>query len=119
MNDMFQPEKPADVKRLKTLLDDIHASFKAHISARRAGKLPEDRDLFTGEIWVGQKAVDVGLADGVGHLVPTMKERFGDKVKFKVLQPQRRGLLSRIGMDMVDNTLSGIEERAQFARFGL
>ena len=118
MNDMFQPEKPEDVARLKVLLEDIHDNFKAHVTERRAGKLVEDQDLFQGDIWIGQKGIDVGLADGIGHLVPTMKERFGKKVRFRVFE-QRRRFASRLGIEMVDQAITGIEERAAYARFGL
>ncbi|MEM7295330.1 MAG: S49 family peptidase, partial [Pseudomonadota bacterium] len=55
MNDMFMPEKPEDVDRLKGLLEDIHQTFKSHVSSRRAEKLADGEDLFTGEVWVGQK----------------------------------------------------------------
>ncbi|MGB1235904.1 MAG: S49 family peptidase [Planktomarina sp.] len=114
--DPFCAENPEDVNRLKGLLDDIHDTFKDHITARRGEKLA-DRDLFTGEIWVGQKGVNDGLADGIGHLVPFMKNKFGDKVRFRIYG-QKKGLMSRFGMSIIDNTLSGIEERAAFARFG-
>ena len=117
MADPFQPEKPADVKRLKGLLDDIHVLFKDHVSARRAGKLA-DQDLFTGDIWVGQKGIDVGLADHIGHLVPVMNDRFGDKVRFRRFG-QKKPLLSRFGAQIVDDALGSIEERASYARFGL
>lgn len=117
MADPFQPEKPADVKRLKGLLDDIHVLFKDHVSARRAGKLA-DQDLFTGDIWVGQKGIDVGLADHIGHLVPVMKDRFGDKVRFRRFG-QKKPFLSRFGAQIVDDALGSIEERASYARFGL
>lgn len=117
MADPFQPEKPADVKRLKGLLDDIHVLFKDHVSARRAGKLA-DQDLFTGDIWVGQKGIDVGLADHIGHLVPVMKDRFGDKVRFRRFG-QKKPFLSRFGAQIVDDALGSIEERASYAQFGL
>ena len=117
MLDPFQAEKPADVKRLKGLLDDMHVFFKDHVSTRRAGKLV-DQDLFTGDIWVGQKSIDVGLADYLGHLVPTMKDRFGDKTKFRRFG-QKKPFLSRFGAQIIDDAYGGIEERAAYARFGL
>ena len=117
MLDPFQAEKPADVKRLKGLLDDMHVFFKDHVSTRRAGKLV-DQDLFTGNIWVGQKSIDVGLADHLGHLVPTMKDRFGDKTKFRRFG-QKKPFLSRFGAQIIDDAYGGIEERAAYARFGL
>lgn len=118
MLDPFQKEKPADVKRLKGLLDDMHSYFKDHVTTRRAGKLPEGLDLFTGEIWVGEKSIEVGLADAIGHLVPVMKDRFGDKVKFRRFG-QKKSMFSRFGVQIVDDAFAGIEERAAYARFGL
>ena len=118
MLDPFRPENPEDVARLKTLLEEIHENFKDHVNTRRAGKLPEDQDLFTGEIWLSKRATELGLIDGIGHLRPMMQDRFGDKVKFKRFGA-KRGLLSRFGMQMVQDAVHGIEERAAFARFGL
>ncbi|MGR3435190.1 MAG: S49 family peptidase [Shimia sp.] len=118
MLDPFRPEDPKDVARLEKLLEDVHAAFKAHVAERRAGKLAEDRDLFTGDIWVGGNAIEVGLADAVGHLVPTMKARHGDKVRFKTYG-QRRPWLSRLGAEALGQLSHGIDERAAYARFGL
>lgn len=118
MLDPFQPENPSDVKRLKALQEDIHKSFIKQVTTRRAGKLPEGKDLFTGDVWVGQGAIDQGLADGIGHLVPVMKARFGEKVRF-ANYGAKRSVFQRLGVRVVDDTLAGIEERAQFARFGL
>ncbi|MEM7296356.1 MAG: S49 family peptidase, partial [Pseudomonadota bacterium] len=59
-----------------------------------------------------------GLADGIGHLVPTMKSRLGKDVRFQVFE-QRRRLFSRLGVEMVEQAFAGVEERAAFARFGL
>lgn len=118
MLDPFRPENPEDVARLKTLLEDIHANFKDHITARRGDKLPEDQDLFTGEIWLARRATELGLIDGVGHLKPTMQERFGEKVKFR-RYGIKRPFLSRFGVRIMDDALNTIEERSAFAQFGL
>ena len=118
MLDPFRPENPEDVGRLKELLEDIHENFKDHVTSRRKGKLPEDRDLFTGEIWLARKAVELGLIDGVGHLKPMMQDRFGEKVQFKRYD-QKKPLLSRFGARVIDDALHGIEERSAFAQFGL
>lgn len=115
--DPFRPEKPEEVERLKALQLVIHNNFKRQIETRRAGKLA-DRDLFTGEIWVGRDAIDVGLVDGVAHLVPKMKEMFGDKVNL-VVHGQRRSLFQRLGIGTASDVLTGIEDRALWARYGL
>ena len=118
MLDPFQPAKPADVKKLKGWLEDLHEIFIQQVKDRRGPKLADHPDLFTGEVFIGQKGIDVGLADGIGHLAPVMKERFGEKVKFRRYD-QKRPLLSRFGAQIVDDAVAGIEERAAFARFGL
>jgi len=117
MLDPFRPERPDDIKRLKALQSVIHENFKQQISSRRGSKLA-DKDLFTGEIWVGQGAIDVGLADEIGHLVPKMKEMFGDKVRFNV-QGQRRSIFQRLGFGVAADVLGGIEDRAEWAKYGL
>ena len=118
MMDPFKSEKPADVKKLKGWLEDLHEIFIAFVKLRRGTKLSDNPDLFTGEVFIGQKGIDAGLVDGIGHLVPVMKDRFGDKVRFRHYG-QKRTLLGRFGAQIVDDAVAGIEERAAFARFGL
>lgn len=118
MLDPFRPERAEDVERLKALQAQIHESFIAHVKRRRGARLDQKADLFTGEIWVGQKAVDVGLADGIGHLVPVMKAQYGDKVRLNVIG-QRRSLASRLGLGAAADVLGQVEDRAQWARYGV
>jgi serine protease SohB len=117
MLDPFRPERDSDIERLKGLQQQIHNNFIAQVKTRRGDKLV-DEDLFSGDIWVGQKGVDVGLADGVGHIVPVMKELFGEDVKFNVLG-QKKGLLQRFGLGTAADVLTTVEDRALWARFGL
>ena len=117
--DPFRPERPADVARLEALLADIHATFIAQVRSRRGSRLKADTDLFTGQIWVGQGGIDVGLADGIGHLEPVMTARYGDRVRFRRLG-QRKPLLRRLGLEAVFGAaLATAEDRRHWARFGL
>lgn len=118
MLDPFRPEREEDIERLKSLQAQIHDSFIAHVKKHRGAKLTDDQDLFTGEFWVGQKGVDLGLADGIAHLVPKMKELYGDKVKFAPVGP-KRGLLQRFGTSLTADITASIEDRALWARYGL
>jgi len=115
--DPFKPEKPEEVERLKALQAVIHQNFKQQITQRRGAKLAE-RDLFTGEIWVGQGAIDVGLADGVAHLVPKMKELYGDKVNL-VVHDQKRSMFQRLGIGTTSDVLTAVEDRTLWAQYGL
>lgn len=116
--DPFRPEKEEDVARLRALQDQIHENFIAHVKSRRGTRLSETEDLFAGDFWVGRKAVDLGLADEVGHLASVMRGRYGDLTKFVIHGP-RRGLLRRFGLSLAASAFSDLEERALWARFGL
>ncbi|WP_344844860.1 S49 family peptidase [Celeribacter arenosi] len=116
--DPFKPENPEDVARLKSLQGDIHAAFIDHVKKSRGTRLGEGVDLFDGSFWTGRRGVELGLADGIGHLVPTMKETYGEKVKFSVFGP-RRSFIRRFGIELAQRALSGVEERSHWARFGL
>ena len=63
-------------------------------------------------------SLQTGLIDGVGHLVPKMKEIFGEKVVLKVYE-QRRPLLARFGASLAGDAMAELESRAAFARFGV
>lgn len=118
MLDPFRPENPEDVARLKRLLNDIHTNFIHHVTSRRGDALSKDEPLFTGEVWLARRATELGLIDGIAHLLPKLKQRYGDKVRIR-RYGMKRPFLSRFGMQMAQDALGGLEERAEFARFGL
>ena len=115
--DPFLPQKPEDIERLRAIQAPIHQAFIAHVTARRGSRLAK-ADLFNADIWVGQAAVDLGLADGVAHLVPKLRSLYGEKARLVPLG-QRRGLASRLGLNLAEEAISTLEERAIWARFGL
>jgi len=122
--DPFQPEKPEDVERLKTLQRDVHEDFKALVRTRRNGKLRgEESELFSGAFWSGRQALSLGLIDGIGHMRDVLKGRFGDKTEFKLIaKPQGWGLRKLAfgsTIDPVSGLIDAIETRAIWGRFGL
>nr|WP_245196939.1 S49 family peptidase [Labrys sp. LIt4] len=128
--DPFRPEKPEDVERLAALQREIHDMFIALVKERRAGKLKgEEELLFSGEFWLAPRAIELGLADAVGDVRSTMRERFGEKVRFKTIVEPRGLLGRRLGLgarlsaaeseQMTEGVLAALEGRAIRARFGL
>lgn len=116
--DPFLPQKPEDVERLRALQGPIHDAFIAHVKARRGARLAEGADLFNADIWTGARGVELGLADGVAHLVPQMKALYGEKVRLVPLG-QKKGLLARFGLNIAGDALNAVEERALWSRYGL
>jgi len=128
--DPFSAERPEDVARLKALQKDIHARFIDWVKSSRKDRLIEDVPLFEGDVWIGQRAVEVGLADGVGELRPVLKDRFGKDVSFREHGGRKGGLLARllgrrglsgadIGAGVTDAAVEAMDARLLWARYGL
>jgi len=123
--DPFRPERAEDLELLAQLQGDVHERFKEQVRTRRAGRLKApEAELFDGRVWTGTRAVEVGLADGLGELRSTLEGRFGADVQVRLVNPPRPRLLSRIGLgtlaaEAAAEGLALLEERALRARFGL
>ena len=132
MLDPFLPEKPEDVERLKSVQQEIHEDFIALVKQSRGARLtgPEN-DVFSGEFWTGRKAIELGIADGLGDLRSTLRQRFGDDVVTPLVSPAR-GWFGRVqpGLDtavdgwlhrpnFAEEVISALEARAIWGRYGL
>jgi serine protease SohB len=127
--DPFLDEDAEGVERLKAVQQDMHASFKDLVRARRGGRLAaDDATLFNGDIWTGRTALKLGLVDGVGELRGVLRKRFGDRVRLRPIEPRRRrrwlpllpfGARRRDPLDLVGDLVALVEERLVWARFGL
>jgi len=118
MLDPFRPENKKDVERLQVLLDDIHGNFIDQVKRRRGDKLTREADLFSGEVWLARRATEFGLIDGIAHLKPKMQELYGEDVDLRRYS-MRLPFIRRLGAQVVRDGLMEIEERAEFARYGL
>ncbi len=126
MLDPFGPEKAEEVERLKTIQADIHESFKTMVRDRRGDKLKADEgELFSGEFWTGRRALELGLIDGIGDVRSVMRERFGEKVRFRKIETRqpwwRRAarFSTDTPMDWPDQVIAALEARMLWARLGL
>jgi signal peptide peptidase SppA len=131
MLDPFLPENPDDVERLKTVQREIHQGFIELVKQSRGARLkgPEET-LFSGEYWTGPTAIELGLADRLGDLRSTLRERFGDEVVTPLISAAR-GWFGRVQpgvggfetmlprADLAEDIVSTLEARALWARYGL
>jgi ClpP class serine protease len=96
MLDPFSPERPEDVERLKAIQVKVHDAFKQLVETRRGERLRgEGGELFSGAVWTGEEALALGLVDGLGDIRSVMRERYGDKVRLRVIPPARSSFLAR------------------------
>jgi ClpP class serine protease len=130
--DPFLPEDPDDISRLKAIQQDVHDIFIGLVKERRFGKLKAaDAELFSGAFWSASKAIEFGLIDGIADIRSKMRQVFGEKVRLKVIDAERGGLISRLrrapgasglghsGLAFADDLVSAIEARTLWSRFGI
>jgi len=66
--DPFVPENPAHREHAKKMLGEIHEQFIKVVRQGRGKRLKESPETFSGLVWTGERAVELGLADGFGSL---------------------------------------------------
>lgn len=116
--DPFSPEKEEDVEWLKKLHVQLHEQFVEWVRDRRGKRLVESEELFTGDVWLGSKAAELGLVDGVGNLREVIAERYPD-AEITVAEP-KKPLLARLGVGAPAAALiEAFEQRTLWSRFGL
>jgi len=131
--DPFLPEKPEDVERLKALQLEVHETFIDIVKERRAGRLNDDPDLFTGLFWTARRGIELGLVDALGDMRGILRERFGPKTRLQLITQPRGFLGRRLGIfgssaspsaaDIAGAAFEGlidaVESRSLWNRFGL
>jgi serine protease SohB len=111
----FKPRDPVAVQKTARMLEEIHQDFKIKVAAGRGERLrhgdaaayarqvgdyksrSERREaLFDGSVFLGRKAVEFGLADGLYEdMVASLQERFGEDVRLLELKT-KQGLFERL-----------------------
>lgn len=75
--DPFLPQSPADLEKVREVMNEVHANFSQAVIEGRKGKLHGDpKILFTGDFWSGTSALRLGLVDGLGNLMDVMDKEF-------------------------------------------
>lgn len=117
--DPFLPEKPEDVERIKQMELEIHQVFIDWVKSRRADKFraPDDQ-LFTGEFWSGVRGLELGLVDALGDLHETLRTRYGEQVRTRLIEP-KRALFRLPGFGLAADLAAALEDRAHWTRLGL
>ena len=123
--DPFQPEKPEDVARLKIIQEEVHDHFIDIVRARRGDVLKDSGEVFSGMFWSGKTAVALGLADRTGDMREVLREKYGEKVRLKMIGGERNFLMRRLGTlgaafgsGLSERFAEELEERVARARFG-
>jgi protease-4 len=113
--DPFSPQDTKQLEHAKVLLGDIHQQFIGVVRQGRGKRLKESPELFSGLMWTGSRAVELGLADDLGNVAQVARDVIkAETLKdFTVIESLTDRLARHLGTGMGEalNTL--------FARFSL
>ncbi|MGA9310583.1 MAG: S49 family peptidase, partial [Pseudonocardiaceae bacterium] len=104
--DPFLPEREDDVVWLRSMQTELHGMFRDWVCSRRGDRLVTGQhDLFTGEVWSGRRALELGLVDRLGTMRGEIVKRYPDAEIITV--EARRPLLARLGIAPAAAAVSG------------
>ena len=75
--DPFMPVKEGEALFWKGVLGDVHQNFIAAVEFGRGDKLKRSPELYSGLIWNGGQALELGLIDGYGSVRTVSRDKFG------------------------------------------
>ncbi|MFB4204896.1 MULTISPECIES: S49 family peptidase [Arhodomonas] len=95
MLDPFSETNPAVEEHVQSMLEEIHQQFIDAVKQGRGDRLASDRDdIFSGLVWTGARAVDLGLADALATPDEVARDVVG--VARTVDYTPRGGFLERV-----------------------
>ncbi len=77
--DPFSPEREEEVQFWQGVLENTHKQFIEAVKQGRGDRLADDDRLFSGLIWTGEQALDLGLVDGLGSASWVAREVVGQE----------------------------------------
>lgn len=76
--DPFSPMSDAAVQSWQSVLDETHKQFINAVKEGRGDRLADEPNLFTGMVFTGTQAVELGLADRFGYAQQLLNTQFSD-----------------------------------------
>lgn len=99
----LDPFSPANVKEAglwQQVLDTTHRQFIDQVKKGRGERLKQDDSLFSGLVWTGEQALELGLIDGLASTSHVAREIVGvDEIVDYTAKPQMwKNVLDRLGV---------------------
>ena len=77
--DPFSPEQEEEVMFWQGVLENTHQQFIEAVKQGRGDRLANDERLFSGLVWSGDQAVELGLVDGLGSASHVARQIIGQE----------------------------------------
>lgn len=109
--DPFLPLLESQKQHAEKMLEQIHQQFINAVRQGRGKRLKESAELFSGLLWVGEKSIELGLADDLGSVEYVAREviKAEDIVDFTPRENLAERLAKKFGAGLAEG----------LARFGL
>lgn len=106
--DQFSPVNPAHEKDLKVMLDLIHDQFIKQVQLGRGSRLKTTPEIFSGLIWTGVQAKELGLIDGFASSGQLMRDTI--KIESVVDYTEKHSMLEQFADKLGASILSNLPE---------
>ena len=112
--DPFAPENPAHKEHVNLMLGEIHEQFIKVVRDGRGKRLKDTPEIFSGLVWTGQRAVELGLVDGYGSVDSVARDviKAEDVVDFTPDENYFEQLSKRLGAEAAQSVLRALTEAA-------
>jgi len=103
--DPFSPQTERHRVHAQRMLDEIHRQFIEVVRKGRGERLQESEDTFSGLVWTGQRAVELGLADELASLDYVAREviKAEDIIDYTERESVAERLARRFGTGMTES----------------
>lgn len=102
MLDPFSPLRADEVDLWQEILNTTHTQFIDQVKKGRGDRLKEDPLIFSGMLWSGEQAVELGLVDGLGSSGFVAREVVGEEniVDFTPSPSPLKRLVEELGISI-------------------
>lgn len=100
--DPFSPEKEGDVEFWQDVLKTTHRQFIESVREGRGERLADDEQLFSGLVWSGEQALELGLIDGLGSTSHVARQIVGQEelVDYSKRKSPLQDIVDQFGMSV-------------------
>ncbi|MFT5261002.1 MAG: protease-4 [Gammaproteobacteria bacterium] len=97
--DPFSPENPEEKQFWESVLKVTHNQFIEQVRLGRGDRLKETPDMFSGLVWSGEQAVEMGLIDGLSSTSALVRTKFNteEMVNFTLQKDAWESLVQKLG----------------------
>lgn len=99
MLDAFAPLKSDETEFWQGVMKQTHQQFVDRVKQGRGDRLTEDEQIFSGLIWSGEQALELGLIDGFSSVRELARDRFDTEelIDYTPRRPPLERLMSTFG----------------------